>query len=358
MLVQAVVSQGEPVTVSPSQVEIGLRANEAATQAVFAIYQARRPENTRRAQRAALGLFSAYMRTCGIATPDLFNEPWAWQGITWGLVQDFQGWQLEQGYSVKSVNDRVSVIKVYMGLANQAGIIPDGEILRLRSIKGFTRKEGIDADKARAAQGLDTRKGAKTAAAVLLTDDQARKLKTGQPDSPQGRRDALLMTLLLDHGLRVSEVAGLCVENIDRDAKMMTFYRQKTGRVSKHALRGRAWRLMAAYLVRDQKEASGPLLLASCKSGALLASAGMTVRAIHERVKDLGRAVGIENLSPHDCRHYGATKAGHDPEVSLAALMSWGDWQSPTSAARYIERGQADNDGVSLGLDDDFEQEK
>jgi integrase len=339
------------VEVSPSQVEIGLLANKAATKAVFAIYQARRPENTRRAQKAALGLFSAYMRACGIATPDLYAEAWAWQGITWGLVQGFQDWMLEQGYSVKTVNDRVSAVKVYMSLANQAGIIPDGEILRLRSVRGFTRKEGIDTDKTRAAQGLDTRKGAKKAAAALLTDDQARKLKAGQTDTPQGRRDALLMVLLLDHGLRVSEAAGLCVENIDRDAKQMTFYREKTGRVSRHALRGRAWQLMAFYLEKDQKEASGPLFLASNKSGALLAGTGLTVRAIHERVKQLGRAVGVDNLSPHDCRHYGATKAGHDPNVSLAALMAWGDWQSPTSAARYIERGQTDNDGVSLGLE-------
>jgi len=283
----------------------------------------------------------------------LYAEPWAWQGITWGLVQGFQDWLLEQGYSVKTINDRVSVVKVYMSLANQAGVIPDGEVLRLRSIRGFTRKEGIDTDQARAAQGLDTRKGAKKAAPVLLTDDQARKLKTRQADTPQGRRDALLMCLLLDHGLRVSEVAGLSVENIDRDAKMMTFYRQKTGRVSKHILRGRAWQLMVEYLDKDRRAATGPLLLASNKSGAVLASSAMSTRAIHERVKQLGRAVGVENLSPHDCRHYGATKAGHDPKVSLAALMAWGDWSSPTSAARYIERGQADNDGVSLGLDEE-----
>ena len=66
------------VTVSPSQIEIGLRANQAASQAVFAIYQARRPDNTRRSQRATLGLFSEYMRSCGIATPDLYAEAWAW----------------------------------------------------------------------------------------------------------------------------------------------------------------------------------------------------------------------------------------------------------------------------------------
>ena len=350
MFDQVIVSENQ-VIVSPSQIEIGLQANQAASQAVFAIYQARRPNNTRRAQRAALGLFSEYMRSCGIATPDLYAEAWAWQGITWGLVQDFQAWLLKRAYSIKTINDRVSVVKVYMTLANQAGVIPDGEVLRLRSIRGFTRKEAIDTDKARAAQGLNTRLGAKKQAAILLSDEQARKLKTGQPDTPQGRRDALLMCILLDHGLRVSEVADLCVQNIDREARQMTFYRQKTGRVSKHALRGRAWQLMAIYLEKDQREATSPLFLASSKSSALLPGAGMSVRAINERVRQLGRAVGIDNLSPHDCRHYGATKAGHDPSVSLAALMAWGDWDSPTSAARYIERGQADNDGVSLGLE-------
>jgi hypothetical protein len=77
----------------------------------------------------------------------------------------------------------------------------------------------------------------------------------------------------------------------------------------------------------------------------------LSVRAANERVRVLGAAVGLDGLGPHDCRHYGATKAGHDPSVSLASLMAWGGWESPTSAARYIDRGQADNDGVSLGMD-------
>jgi integrase len=81
----------------------------------------------------------------------------------------------------------------------------------------------------------------------------------------------------------------------------------------------------------------------------------MTTRAIGERVQQLGQMAGIENLSPHDARHYGATKAGNDPAVSLAALMAWGGWASPQSAARYIHHGQADNDGVSLGLEESHE---
>jgi integrase len=332
-------------------IKFGLQANLAAERAVFALYQARRPENTRRAQRAALALFAEFMRSHNVATGELFAEPNAWQGITWGLVQGFQDWMLGNGYCVKTINDRVSVVKVYMNLAHQAGIIPDAEIIRLRGLRGFTCKESIDTDLKRARQGLATRRGTKKQRATHLSEEQARKLKNGQPDTPQGRRDTLLMCLLLDHGLRVSEVVSLAVENFELEKHQVTFYRTKTGRTSKHNLRGRAWQCLVEYLEHDQHSPTGPLLLASTKSGALVPGSGLTVRAANERVKVLGMSAGVEGLSPHDCRHYGATKAGHDSNVSLAALMAWGGWESPTSAARYIDRGQADNDGVSLGME-------
>ena len=341
---------GHVLAVSPAQIELGQLANEAASNAVFSLYQSRRPENTQRSQRAALALFGKFMRSNGIATPDLYSNPGAWLGITWGLVQGFQGWLLAQGYSVKTVNDRVSAVKVYMSLANQAGIIPDSEIIRLRSLRGFTCKEAVDTDTTRRKAGTPTRKGAKKQAATQLTDEQAQKLTT-QPSTPQGRRDALLMCILLDHGLRVSEVVGLAVENFNLETRQMTFYRPKTGRTSTHTLRGRAWRALIEYLSKDHTTKSGPLLLASNKSAALLPCSGLTDRAARERVELLGLALGVEHLSPHDCRHYGATKAGRDPKVSLAALMAWGGWSSPTSAARYLDRGQSDNDGVSLGGD-------
>jgi len=170
-------------------------------------------------------------------------------------------------------------------------------------------------------------------------------------ETPQARRDALIFCLLLDHGMRVSEVADLRIEGIDRAAKQVTFYRRKTGKTSRHNLRGRAWRVVSEYLGKDNQSQSGPLILSSCKTGALIEK-GMTTRAIAERVAQLGRMVGITNLSPHDCRHNGATLAGNDPTVSLAGLMAWGGWDSASSAARYIDHGQADNDGVNLGMDE------
>jgi site-specific recombinase XerC len=343
----------QKVTISQGRdlADFGARMNEAAQQAVFKIYQERRPINTQRSQRAALKVFAEFMQNAGIAVPDLYVDPRAWLGITWGLVQIFQKWLLQKGYSIKTVNDRVSVIKVYMAMANQMGVIPDSEIIRLQALRGFTRKEAIDMDEKRTGQAIPIRLGNKKAAATPITDDQARALCRVRNDMPQARRDGLMMCLLLDHGLRVSEVSILKVEDIDFEKKQITFYRPKTGKTSRHNLRGRAWQILADYMGKDNHSKNGPLILASCKSGALILGHGMTIRAIQERVTQLGRLVGLANLSPHDCRHAGATRAGNDPNVSLAALMAWGNWDSASSAARYIDRGQADNDGVSLGID-------
>lgn len=92
---------------------------------------------------------------------------------------------------MKTVNDRVSVIKVYMSLANQAGITPDSEILKLQSVRGYTRKEAKDTDAKREAEGIATRMGAKKSTATIITDEQAKALCQARSDTPQARRDAL-----------------------------------------------------------------------------------------------------------------------------------------------------------------------
>ena len=86
-------------------------------------------------------------------------------------------------------------------------------------MRGYGRTEGKHVDSARA----PTRKGAEKAQPVSLTPEQAVRLKA-QPDTPQGRRDALLLCLLLDHGLRVGEVAGLAVSDFDLAAGELRFY--------------------------------------------------------------------------------------------------------------------------------------
>ena len=137
-------------------------------------------------------------------------DPEAWRGITWGLVEGFRNWMVRQGDAVSSINTRLSEVKTYAKLALKAGALTPEEYAVIRTVAGYSQKEGKRVDERREV----TRRGYKKAQHVSLDKKQARKLKK-QPDTPQGRRDTLLLCLLLEHGLRVGEVARLQVTDFD-----------------------------------------------------------------------------------------------------------------------------------------------
>jgi integrase len=194
---------------------------------------------------------------------------------------------------------------------------------------------------------IPTRKGAKKAQPVSLTPEQAARLKA-QPDTPLGRRDALLLCLLLDHGLRVGEVAGLAVRDFDLAAGELRFYRPKVDKIQTHRLTADTLAAARAYMVgAGDAPAQGPVLRASRKGGALQ-DAGMTARALTARVHDLGTAVGLVGLSAHDLRHYWATRAARSG-TPLDRLQDAGGWASPAMPLRYVERAKIANQGVLLG---------
>ncbi|NJN55565.1 MAG: site-specific integrase [Anaerolineae bacterium] len=96
------------------------------------------------------------------------------------------------------------------------------------------------------------RRSTKKAEPTLLTISQADELKTVQNSSPQACRDALLICLLLDHGLRASEVALLTVRNFDQAQGTFTFFRPKVkGTVHEwttHAMTYATQQLLTQYL--------------------------------------------------------------------------------------------------------------
>jgi integrase len=73
-------------------------------------------------------------------------------------------------------------------------------------------------------------------------------------DSPQAWRDALLMCLLLEHGLRASEVATLTVTNIDLAQGELRFRRPKVKGTeyewAQHELTPRTRKLATYYIER------------------------------------------------------------------------------------------------------------
>lgn len=334
----------------------GAIANEAAARGVFADYAERKAENTRERQKWDLIAFADYLADAHL--PDAAHrmrgfadaltsatvaevDAQAWRGITWGIVAAFVQWQLQKGFAVGSVNLRLSTVKTFCRLAMQADALDPGEYARIRAVQGYRRKEAVHLDELRER----TRCGHKKAAPVSLTADQAKALKR-QPDTPQGRRDALLMALLLDHGLRCGELAGLTVTDLNLKAGELTFYRPKVDKLQTHRLTPDTLQSARAYFAAGDAPAMGALTRTSRKGGRLL-GAGMTARAITARVRTLGEAIGVKGLSAHDCRHFWASAAavGGTP---LERLQDAGGWASLAMPARYIEAARIANEGVKL----------
>lgn len=339
----------ELVTTTPNGLEIaGQMANGHAARAAFGDYQSRKADNTLRRQRADLALFADFLAVAGIPdapTPeDLYSTPDAWRGVTWGLVEAWRNWSLQQGYSVGSVNVRLSTVKQYAKLAAKAGALEPADLAMVRTVNGYSHREGKRVDERREV----TRKGSKRAEAVSLTAAQIKALKK-QPNTPQGRRDAVIMALLLDHGLRVGELAGLEVTAVDLARGALTFYRPKVGITQTHKLTRDAKAALKRYIEAGDAPAVGRLLRTSYGANRL-GNAGISERNLSERVRFLGKQAGIEGLSAHDLRHAWATQAArHGTPVDR--LQDAGGWASPAMPLRYVERAAVANDGVKLGED-------
>lgn len=296
-------------------------ADAAAAAATFQRYQASRAPETLRRQEADLQLLTTFLSQVGVAPGDLAHDPQAWLPITWGLVEAFVVWQLEQGYAIDSVNVRLATVKTYARLATKAGVLHADAYALIKLVSGFRHAEGRRVD----AKRVQTRKGAKKAAPTPITRAQACQLKQLADE-----RDQLLLALLLDHGLRVGEVAALDATCFHLDRGILSLYRSKVDKRQQHRLSPDALAAALAYLPHAS---AGPLFGGD--------------RAIRARIAAYGQQIGLK-LSPHDCRHAWATWAT-EAGTPLKALQDAGGWSSPAMPLRYAASSSVANDGVRLG---------
>lgn len=323
----------------------GRTANQIAAKYAFNRYQSRKAANTLKSQEQALATFSDYLGYAGITVSGdaLYTSPLAWDGMTFGLVSGFVEWMATHGYAIGTINAKLAHVKVYAKLASQARVIDATEYALIRTVTGFSARDGYNLDQKRAI----TRRSTKKAQPVPVTRHQADALMT-QPSTPQGRRDALMMALFLEHGLRVSEVEALGRHALTKTH--LSFYSPKTNKRHRHALTDMSAKAVKAYLSHDGPGFDG-LIRGSRRDGSLTDFA-MGARTIAKRIKLLGERVGIARLSPHDLRHAWATfavRAG----TSLKALQDAGGWSSAAMPLRYAASAEVAN-GQDAGWDIPF----
>ncbi len=370
VIAQAGAVAGEEITIFDTRLAIvGEAANRAAEQNAFATYQERRAENTQSRHRDDLACFSTFLWVKkGIyrSAEDLYRSPEAWRGITHGLLSEFKNWMYyeqpeEKGFAPGSVRVRLSTVRKYCELAYESGMIPDAEMGLIRLVKNDTYSESINIDRKRTKQGITTRKVRavattdgqvcevpyKKATPTPIKDGQASQLTTTTTDShfrPRDEmlteRDELLICLFVEHALRVSEVVALDVASMDLAAGTMTIQRLKTYGEDILGLLPRTREAAERYL---------PLVASSEPLFRGYQDRRITRQGIFERVRLLGKLIGIENLSPHDLRHWWTRKAFLEGN-GLDKIQQYGGWNSPAMPLHYAKLFGVKKTGLKLNV--------
>lgn len=139
----------------------------------------------------------------------------------------------------------------------------------------------------------------------LTADEMARIIESPDISNPFGQRDRALLELLYASGLRVSELVGLNVENVDMDTREIRVWGK--GSKERITLMGEpALKALQAYLTEGRQSLSGK----KATNALFINRYGtrLTERSVQELLDKYAQAVGIaKKIHPHMVRHTFAT---------------------------------------------------
>lgn len=193
---------------------------------------------------------------------------------------------------------------------------------RIRAIKNFSKYlEAESLTTEDVFRKIRQHKDTKRVVEVLSDEEKKRLIDAVKPDTWVGARMMVILALLIDTGMRVSELAGIQIEDID----------YKQSRIKLHG-KGDKYRFvpigpdtikcinrwLSRY--RDPDVAHRYLLVDRYGDD-------MSATAIQKAVKGLGRSVGIPRIHPHLLRHtFGTDWLIHGGDLfSLQTIMGHSD---------------------------------
>jgi len=202
------------------------------------------------------------------------------QEVTYAIIRKFLG-ELTEGpvhYSRTSIARKLSCLRSFFKFLNQRGIIHTNPIRFLRTPRLGLRLPSF------------------------LTEEEVVALLESPPPTPSGLRDRAIMEMLYATGIRVSELAGLNLSDIDiLGGTIRVFGKGKKERivpVGRPALSA-----LAEYL----KTRRG--LSRMDKNAVFLNERGgrLSCRSIETILTKYARIAGLKKVTPHTLRHSFAT---------------------------------------------------
>jgi len=225
--------------------------------------------------------------------------------ITREYIEAFQVDQQNQGKSAATVAQRHVELKGYF-----KWLIDEGEI------------------KVSPMEKMKKPKVAQQPVEVLSPEQITAILKACEGADFYSRRDAALVRVMLDTGVRRAEVAGLTLQDVSLKNQTITVM-GKGSRARTVHIGHRSTRDLDRYLRAraSHRDAASPKLWLG-KRGPLAAS------YIFQVIQDRGKQAGMPNIHPHMLRHTFAHEwLSHDGLEG--DLMQLAGWQSRTMLGRY-----------------------
>ena len=201
--------------------------------------------------------------------------------LTTRLLRAYLGWLHEQNYAKSTIARRVAAVRSWCRFLCRQGVLTSNPALGLRGPRQDKKLPHF-----------------------LTREDLLRLLEAPPADTPLGLRDRALLESLYSAGLRVSELTGLDLVDVDLDAGLATV--RGKGRRERLALLGppaveavRAWLPPRQALLRPR--ARDALFLN--KNGTRLSS-----RSVGRLLEKYLAQAGLDpRTSPHTLRHSFAT---------------------------------------------------
>ncbi len=205
------------------------------------------------------------------------------------------------------------------------------KLAAIRSFFGFLHKHRIIADNP--AESLSPPKHGKAIPTYLTVDDMFRMLDTVKPMGVLGLRNKALIEALYSTGVRVSELSGLNVGDLDRSSGIMRVF-GKGGKERLVPIGDKAVAAIDAYREALDREHG----VGRPSDGAMFLNKDLgrlTTRSIARVVDKLSRACGLAvPVSPHALRHTFATHM-LDGGADLRAVQELLGHSSLSTTQRY-----------------------
>jgi integrase/recombinase XerC len=246
---------------------------------------------------AALAAFARYLRAERSASPHTVR---AYLGDVTSLLDH----AARMGRGPSGLD--IAVLRSWLARSRTSGLARTTLARRAAAARVFTAfavRRGLLAHDPGALLG--TPKGRRPLPPVLRENEVGALLAPTPEDGPLALRDQAILELLYATGVRVAELCGLDLDDVDRDRRLLRVL-GKGAKERSVPFGIPAGRALDDWLARGRPalatERSGPAVLLGARGGRL--DPRTARRVVHDRLE---RVAGAPSLGPHGLRHTAAT---------------------------------------------------